>query len=365
MNVVIVFPSVFNEEQALAKAIQKLYKGIEDIDIDGNSILCETNNVVDLASELSKMFGVERVAIAKKVSSNFSELSAAIIEAGSRIILPGDRFYVKVIIPPLSNFPYKSRDIEFACTGTLAAKLASIDGLPAKTEADASRVILTLVGKKSAYICIKIIRGPGGLIAGSRGTAMGSIHNCLSFISCLLTAKTGFDCTSIVLPYADDNDLEINAKLAELFAIKTGRKKQTIYATPLKVPMKGCPSSLLKEKIISKILIQCQNKIITFPLTTAAHPIWFIESILQDAVFAGKIPIAPMMSLSSELGYYAKEVGIDLRISDSNIAKGKLQKYSDAIEAETRSAIKHMKKIELKVGPNYLHDIIDSVKRFS
>src|SRR3712207_9480157 len=91
------------------------------------------------------------------------------------------------------------------------------------------------------------MRGPGGLIAGSKGIAMGSIHNCLSFISCLMIAKAGFDCTSIVLPYADDTDLEINAKLAELFAIRTARKKQTIYAMPLKVPATGCPSSLLKE----------------------------------------------------------------------------------------------------------------------
>ena len=65
------------------------------------------------------MFGVERVAIATKVSSKFSELSEAIVEAGSRIIIPGDRFYVKVIIPPPANFSYKGRDIEFACTGTL------------------------------------------------------------------------------------------------------------------------------------------------------------------------------------------------------------------------------------------------------
>ncbi|MDP9015255.1 MAG: hypothetical protein M3M87_00635 [Thermoproteota archaeon] len=365
MNLVIVFPSLFTDEQALAKAIQKLNRGIKDIDIEGDYILCEANNAVDLASELSKMFGVERVAIAKKVSSNFSNLSASIVEAGSRIIIPGDRFYVKVIIPPPANLSYRSRDIEFACSGTLAARLASTDALPAKSEADASRVILTVVGRKSAYICVKIMRGPGGLIAGSKGIAMGSIHDCLSFISCLMTAKAGFDCTSIVLPYADDSDLEINAKLAELFAIRSGIKKQTIYATPVKLPAKDFPSSLLKDKIISKILIQCQNKIITLPLTTAAHPAWFIESVIQDAVFAGKIPIAPMICLSSEIGYYAKEVGIDLQISAPNIAKGKLLRYSKEIESEARSAIKHMKKLELKVGPNYLHDIMDSVERFS
>jgi hypothetical protein len=68
-----------------------------------------------------------------------------------------------------------------------------------------------------------------------------------------------------------------------------------------------------------------------------------------------------MISLSSELGNYAKEVGINMSISAPKITKDKLQKYSNAIESEARSAIKHIKKLELEVGPNYFHDIIDSI----
>ena len=128
----------------------------------------------------------------------------------------------------------------------------------------------------------------------------------------MMAARAGFDCRGIVLPYADDSDLENNAKLAQLFATKTGRKNKQSMQAADQCTEKGFLSALLKEKIISKILIQCQARIITFPLTTAVHPIWFIESVIQDAVFAGKIPIAPMISLSSELGNYAKEVGIDL-----------------------------------------------------
>lgn len=361
MNIVIVFPSLFTETQTLAKVIKKVYRQIKAVNIQDECIICETNNVVEVASELSKMFGVEKVAIATRVSSNFSDISDAIVETGSKILSAGDRFYVKVLMLPVANFPYRTRDIEFACTGTLAARLASIDALPAKTEAEANRVILTVVGKNYAYTCINMMRGPGGLVTGSRGVALGSIYSSLSFISCMMVAKGGFDCTSIVLPYVDDSDLEINAKLAQLFAIRTGRKRQTILATPIKVPAKGYLSLFLKEKIISKILIQCQGKVITFPLAMAVHPIWFVKSIIQDAVLAGKTPITPMISLSSELGNYAKEVGIDLTISAPNFTNDKLLKYSSTIESETQSAMKHMKKLDLKVGPNYLHDVIDSI----
>ena len=85
----------------------------------------------------------------------------------------------------------------------------------------------------------------------------------------MIAARAGFDC-DIVLPYADDSDLENNAKLAQLFATKTGRKQKLCNSAD-QVTEKGFLSALLKEKIVSKILIQCQARIITFPLTTAVH----------------------------------------------------------------------------------------------
>jgi hypothetical protein len=307
------------------------------------------------------MFGIETVAIANKVSSNFSDLTAAIVEVGSKVIVPGDRFYVKVIIQPVAKCEYVSRDIEFTASSKLTERLASIKALPAKTENDASRLILTVIGKKSAYVCIQVMTAHGGLTAGSHGRALSSIHDSLSFLSCLTAAKAGFNCTSVVLPYVDETELEINARLVQLFAARTGRKKQTILAMPINVPAKGMVSILLKEKIISKILIQCHNSRIVFPLTTAVHPIWFIEPIIRETVFAGKMPFVPLLFLSSELGRYAQDAGIELNVSDLKVAKGKLQKYSNAVDSEARLATKHTKRLELKIGPNYFHDIIDSI----
>lgn len=361
MNVVIVFPSVFADAQALAKVIKKRYRGISDITVEGNCIVCETKDAPDLASKLGTMFGVDSVAIAVKVSINFSELSTSIVEAGSRIIAPGDRFYVKVLVQTLARLTYKSRDVEFACTGLLASKLASIDALPAKSEAEASRLILAVVGKKAGYISINLVKGPGGLVTGYQGLVVGSIHSSLSLISCMMAAKVGFDCADIILPYASDIDLEMNAKLAALFATRTGRKRQTIFAIPIKVPTTGGQMMLVKEKIISHILIQCREKVINLPLSTAVHPIWFVESIIHDAVYAGKVPLTPMIALSSELGNYAKDIRIDLSIRLQNIPRDKLENYNRNINLEARSAMKYMKRLDLKVGPNYVHDIIDSI----
>jgi hypothetical protein len=68
------------------------------------------------------------------------------------------------------------------------------------------------------------------------------------------------------------------------------------------------------------------------------------------------------MFLSTELDRYAQEVGIEqLNVSPVKVAKGVLEKYSSTIDTQARLAINHMKTLDLKIGPNYLHDIIDAI----
>jgi hypothetical protein len=363
--VVIAFPSAFVDARALARIIQKKAgrATIRSVAVEHDCIIYESGDSVKLAWELSTMLGVESVAVAKKVSSNFSDVSAAIIEVGLSVIIPGDRFYVKVILKPTAKCDYVSRDIEFAVSGTLAARLASINARPARTEQDASRQVLTVIGRESAYVCIQVMTAPGGLIAGSRGPVSCSIHDSLSFLSSMMAAKAGFECGSIVLPYLDKSELETSAKLVQRFAAKTGRKKQTILTMPINVPAKGAVFALLKQKIISTILIRhpSNNSRIVFPFTAAFHPIWFIEATFQETLSAGKMPFAPLVFLSSELFTYAQQAETELNISAVHLTKRRLQGYEKTIDFETKSAIKNTKRLELKVGPNYLHDIIDSI----
>jgi hypothetical protein len=360
LSVVIAFPSAFANKHALARTIKKTSHERVSAHIEGNCIVCQSSEPVELASRLASLFGIEKVAIAKKASSNFSDLSNAIVEVGSKIIMPGNSFYVKVI-QQAAKYDYVSRDVEFAASGTLTARLSSINARPAKSEQDASHLILTVVGKESAYVCIQVFSAPGGLVAGSQGRVLSSIHSSLSFLSCLMAAKAGFEST-IVLPYADESELESNAKLAQIFATKTGTKKQTILVMPINVSAKkGADALMLKEKMMSKILIRHEYSRIVFPLTTAVHPIWLIESIMQETLSAGKTPFAPLVFMSSELVTYAEDAGIELDLTAARVTRDKLQKYSSTIDSEAKVAIRHTKRLELKVGPNYLHDIIDSI----
>ena len=364
MSVVIAFPSAFADKAALVRAVKKVARGKISIVLEKNCIVCESRDSVELASQLANLFGVEEVAIAKKVSSDFSDLSHAIVEAGTEIIIPGARFYIKVIQEAeAAKYDYVSRDIEFAASGALTVKLSSIKAKPAKSEHDASHVILTIIGKESAYVCLQLSRAAGGLVAGIEGKVFCSIHSSLSLLSSLMAAKVGFDPT-IALPYADERDLESNAKLAQLFASQSGRIKETILAIPINVPaIKDVCAPLVKEKIISKILIhQKEANRIVFPLSIAVHPVWLIESIMQETLSIGKTPFMPLIFMSNELVTYSQDIGINFHPSVvSTRAKNKLEKYRGIIESEAKVATKRTKKLDLNVGPNYLHDIIDSI----
>ncbi|MDQ3836783.1 MAG: hypothetical protein M3270_07610 [Thermoproteota archaeon] len=362
MNVVLVFPTTFINDRALGKSIQRSSTRVKSIKFEHNCIVCESSNVVELASELAKTFGIERVAIAKKVSTNFSDLSDAMVQFATTIIIPRDSFYVKVIILPGAKCGYVSRDLEFATAGALSARLASINAKPARTEKEATRLLLTVIGEEAAYVCIQIMTGLGGLIPGSQGSILGSVHSSLSLLSCLVAAKAGFECPNLVLPYSDRHELEINAKFAYIFATQTGRRKQTILAMPIKLPIKGANSIVMKERIISRILMQFSDHRMVFGFTTAVHPIWFIESVIREAFILGKMSHTPLLFLSDELGKFAEEAGIALvDMPVTNASESTLQSYNDTIESEVKLAIQRTKKLELEVGPNYLHDIIDSL----
>ena len=186
LSVVIAFPSALPMTGHLLRQSEEP-RGRISVNIEHNCIICESSEVVELASKLVRMSGVESVAIANKVSSNFSELSNAIVEVGSKVIIPGDRFYVKVIIHPTAKCDYVSRMLSSPPLAHFGK--ASIDKCPpAKTEKDASRLVLTVIANQSAYVCIQVMTAPGGLIAGSRGRVLSSIHDSLSFLSCLMAA---------------------------------------------------------------------------------------------------------------------------------------------------------------------------------
>lgn len=344
MNVVLAFPSAFASGNVLVKAI-RVAGGRLAITFEQGFLVCETGRPVELASRLEHVFGIDQVAIAKKVKSEFKELSSAIVEVGSKVILPGEKFFVKV---KADGTDYAGRDIEFASSGMLTAKLAETGARPAKNEQESDRLVVAFVGSKSAYVCVQVRNGPGGLPFGSLGKALCSSHSPISLLSCTLAAKAGF-VPEIVLLYSDEDELRANAKLAEILVTKIGLKEHTIKIAPIDISGTDAMAELAKEAIAAEILIRQQGDRVILPFTPTIHPLWFIEAIAAKAIAAGKAPYMPLMF-------------VDVPGSTKmQVAKKEFQKYRNTIDAATESSIKKMKRMKLKVGPNYLNDILDSI----
>lgn len=345
---VLAFSSAF-ANQALVRAIRATDAGRE-ITFEQGFLVCETNDPVELASRLEGIFGIGQVAIARKVKNEFEELSNAIAEVGLKVVLPGEKFFVKVKADKADD--YVGRDVEFASSGKLTARLAGIGASPAKSEQDADRVIMAFAGRKFAYVCIQVSKGLGGLPLGSLGRTLCSLHSPLSFLSCHATAKAGF-VPEIVLLYSGEDELQANARLTEILAKRTGMKECVIRMAPMDIPrIKDVAiTELVKEAIAAKVLVGLPGSRVALPFAPAIHSLWLIEAIAGKAMAAGKTPYMPLMFTDIPEGYAAK--------TQPAISKSKFQKYSSAIDAAAKLSIKRMKK--LKIGPNYLHDILDSV----
>jgi len=353
---VLAFPSAISSKKELVRAITKIDNRLK-ISIEDKFIVCSTEDAVKLASKLECTFGIEKVAIAIKIASEFVKISDAITYIGSKTILPGEKFFVKVESNG-SNNGFVDRDIQFASTGQLTAKLAEIGCFPAKSEPEADRVILTLLSKRFAYVCIQINAGPGGLPIGSLGSILCNLGGPLSFLSCCTVLKGGF-IPEIILTYSDKSELMDIAKLARILAEKGAFNELKLKLAPIQFKnMNNISIPLLNEAIVANVLINQPNDKIVLPLSSAIHPLWFIESIVQKAVLAGKAPYVPLMFIPEDNLYkftweWKKEL--------TAMTKNKFKKYTEVIDSSAKLSVNNMKELHLHVGSNYLHDIIDSI----
>jgi adenylyl- and sulfurtransferase ThiI len=151
LDVVIVFPSSTAKRQTLVRAIKK--SGRVQVTSEGRYVICKAGDPSRLASRLTDFPGVDGVATARKVSSRFPDVITAIVQEGNRTIRWGEKFYIKVIQTVKAD--YVDRDIEFGSTALLVGKLAEINALPAKSDKEADRVVLAVIGKRSVYVCVK------------------------------------------------------------------------------------------------------------------------------------------------------------------------------------------------------------------
>jgi len=371
-NVVVILPSVFsankisNLQSSIKNALEANNIRCRDIFLDDSLIIADVDDAVVASSVITDLFGIEKVAVANKASNQFSDLVAAIVDVGKKIIHPGESFAVKV---DSNRTEYVGRDVEFAATASLIGELSKMN-VKAASEQICDKVIHAYASQSSAYVCIFSDKGLHGLALGSQNEQLlCSLHSSLSALSCLMIIKCGFD-PKVVLLKTSEEEFRESAKNIELIAKRLGTKKMQLIVAHVDIAGNGS-RPLVIEKVASMILGKLSAayniKNIALPLSTAVFPSWFISEVVSDVAKVA-LPWLPLMFMSDELYMNANALGLkDFTVGTNGTSKANYDADEYAQFVKTINlhdivdrAMKSLQTVDLEIGPNYLNDIIDS-----
>jgi hypothetical protein len=369
---VVIFPSIFaqNKINALISNIKKILKiqnqRFQKIRKDGSLIVVEANDPVFASSTINLLFGIDKVAIAKQIKNEYEILVSNITKIGSNLLLKGDTFYVKV---EGQSKGYLPKDVEFAVTSSLIEKTTKL-GVKPGTEDKHDKLLYTYLTKLNAYVCIFTDKGNGGIPNNFQNEKIiCCIYDELSAVSCLETIKEGFE-VKIIVCYHKESDLLKFVKILNSLIPRMLKSKIELEFFHVDVSDLSSQNYLtLVETVIEVMLsVTASNKFnrLSLSLTPSIFPQSFIDRITKRVYKNNIIPHMSLSGFDKNILNHAKELGLEKYLTkieklgkmkfDSNV-KGKKSAPNLA-----QKALKTKRVVTVSVGPNNVHDILDSLK---
>jgi len=365
---VIVFPSVFarNKLDLLVSNIKNILKvqnqKFSKITKDDSVIVIDANDPVFTSSTVNLLYGIERVAIARQVKNEFNVVVSAIAKIGTNLLLSGEKFLVKV---EGHSAGYMTKDVELAATSSLIEKTTTLGTKPG-TQERYDKLIYAYLTKLHGYICIFTDKGHGGLPYNSQNEKIVCcVYDELSAVSCLETIREGFD-VKIVICYNSDSNLIELVKILNRILPKIIQSKIELEFFYLKIKNNAKNTMLIAVAEILCFVAQ-SNKIrkISLSLSPLIFPSDFINSIIKRVFKRNFIPWLPLVGLDKDVFDNAKDIGLEkhiVKIEKLASLKFDGKTYEKEAQKIANQAIKTKKVVSVTVGPNNVHDILDSLK---
>jgi hypothetical protein len=367
-TVLVVFPSIYssNKINDLVANISKILKlqnqQYNKIRKNESVIVIESIDPVLASSSVSLLFGIEQIAIAKEVDTNFDSVLSTITNTAMNLLLKGERFYVKVD-GKIKKF--LAKDLEIAATASLTDKGATIESKPG-LESNHDRLVYVYLTDSFAYVCIFVDKGLGGLpYNAQKEKILCCIHDELSAISCLQTIKMGFD-VKILVCYRNESDLLKLAKMINKILPRLLEKKIILHTCKISNSLSILPTIVTTTQIMISIASKEKIRRISLGMSPMIFPASFCEF---NSGLVSKNKIIPWFSLSGiDFGILenAKEIGLEKYISNLESLCRKNLNYKKISESEAskyaKDALKTLKCLPITVGPKNIHDIIDLLK---
>ena len=368
---VVVFPSIFayNKLNSLVFNIKKILEiknqPFQSVKRDDSIIVVEANDPVFASSAINLLFGIEKVAIAKKVKNEFETLVSDITKIGSNLLLKGERFYVKVEGQAKGYLP---KDIEIAATSSLIEKTTKIGAKPG-TEDKYDKLLYTYLTKSNAYVCIFTDNGNGGIPNNfQKEKSVCCIYDELSAVSCLETIREGFD-VKIIVCFRKESDLLNLVKILNNLIPRTLKSKVGIEFFQISINGTSAQNYMLLVEVVTEIVLSTailnHIKRVSLAVSPLIFPQSFIDNISNKVYQKNIIPHIPLSGLDENIIDCAKGIGLEKYLP--RIAQlGKMKFNSVTIGKNaikiTQQALKTKRIVTVMVGSNNVHDILDSLK---
>ena len=365
ISYVVVFPTIFSKNKIpyLISNIKKILKiknqEFKSVKRDDNIILVDADDPVFASSAINLLFGIEKIAIARQIKNDFQNIISEIASIGDNLLLKGEKFLVKV--DGISK-GFVTKDVEIAATSNIIERETK-PGIHPGTDRNFDKLLYTYLTKNNAYICIFSDKGKGGIPYQSQNQkTICAVYDEISAISCFETIKQGYD-TKIIVCYRQKSELMNLAKMINQIIPRLAQDKIELEFLELKISPNGIKNYLTYVNSILEILLQYSNNRISLALSPLIFSSDFIDNSLKTIFEKKKIAILPLTGVDTNLFDEAKEIGLERNIKKIEkmiaISTDVIPSFS---KKEVELALKTIKKITIQVGPNNVHDILDSLE---
>ena len=368
---IVVFPSIFayNKLNSLIFNIKKILEiknqPFQSVRRDDSIIIVEANDPVFASSAINLLFGIEKVAIAKKIKNEFDTLVSGITKIGSNLLLKGERFYVKVDGQAKGYLP---KDIEIAVTSSLIEKTAKIGAKPG-TEDKYDKLLYTYLTKLNAYVCIFIDKGNGGIPNNfQKEKLVCCVYDELSAVSCLEIIREGFD-VKIIVCFRKELELLNLVKILNNLIPRTLKSKISIEFFQISIQGTGAKNYMLMVEAVTEIILSVailnHIKRVSLAVSPLIFPQSFIDKISSRVYQKNIIPHTPLLGLDENILDCAKEIGLEKYLP--RIEQLGKMKFNSGIVGKNaikiaQQALETKRVVTVTVGPNNVHDILDSLQ---
>jgi hypothetical protein len=365
ISYVVVFPTIFSKNKIpqLITNIKKILKiknqEFKSVKRDGDIILVDANDPVFASSAINFLFGIEKIAIARQIKNDFQNIISEITSIGGNLLLKGEKFLVKV---EGTSKGFVTKDVEIAATSNIIEKKSNLGAHPG-TDENFDKLLYTYLTKNNAYICIFSDTGKGGIpYQSQKEKTICAVYDEISAVSCYETIKQGYD-TKIIVCYRQKSELMNLAKIINQIIPRLVQENIEIEFLQIKISSNGIKNYLVFVSTVLEILLQYSNNRVSLALSPLVFSSEFIDNSLKQVFGKKKIPIVPLTGVDSSLFDEAKEIGLERNMKKLEkmvtISTNEIPSFS---KKEVESALKTKKMITIQLGPNNVHDILDSLE---